>query len=48
MEKGPNRVPCLMQKVKVLEYVTQSVRETKQGFLVFDVKTHKRIGEFFQ
>ena len=47
MEKGLNRVHMPYAKGKSVRIRNTVIRETKQGFLVFDVKTHKRIGEFF-
>ena len=41
MEKGLNRVHMPYAKGKSVRIRNTVIRETKQGFLVFDVKTHR-------
>ena len=47
MEEGLNRVHVPYAKGKSVRIKNTVIRQTKQGFLVFDVKTHTRIAETF-
>jgi hypothetical protein len=47
MEAGLTRVNIPYAKGKSVRIKNTVIRQTKQGFLVFDVKTHTRIAETF-
>ena len=47
MEQGLNRVHVPYAKGKSVRIKNTVIRQTKQGFLVFDVKTHTRVAETF-
>ena len=47
MEKGLQRVHLPYAKGKSVRICNTVIRKSKQGFLVFDVKTHRRIAETF-